>query len=182
MHHDVEQKGEVPAMKVRDVMKGQPRMCSPEHGLGTAGRIMDEVGCGVLPVVSASGTVVGMITDRDICCTVSIRDRRPSEIRVSEAMSEGVYSCRAEDEIASALRTMRERQVRRLPVLAEDGELVGLLVLDDIIAEAKLPVDEMAQGMESRDEEGALAYEVAATIRVLAGHTLLAASYPRRLE
>jgi CBS domain-containing protein len=126
-------------MQVRDVMRRDPYICSPGMSLAQAGRIMAEAHCGVLPVVGngEEERVVGVITDRDICLAVAKRDRPPSEIQVRQVMSGEVYGCAADDDLRDALRTMCERQVRRLPVVTSTGRLQGILALDDVIVVAR---------------------------------------------
>lgn len=124
-------------MKVREIMRCDVRVARPESNLASAGLIMLEAGCGVLPVVAEHGEVVGMITDRDICLAVALRDRPPSEVVVAQAMSDAVYGCRATDDVEEALRVMRDQRVRRLPVLDAHGRLEGILSLDDVVLFAR---------------------------------------------
>lgn len=124
-------------MKVRDVMRSEPRSCSPGMDLARAGRTMDEVGCGILPVIGEDDRVVGVITDRDICLAVADRDRKPSEIEIRQVISGEVYSCGVDQELSEALEVMRRRRVRRLPVLDTHERLVGVLSLDDVFAEVR---------------------------------------------
>lgn len=124
-------------MKVLDIMKRQASVTTPGSHLARAGRLMAEVGCGILPVVDDEEQLVGVITDRDITLAVSGRDRRPSEIQVHQVMSGEAFTCTAEQDVREAMRTMRERRVRRLPVVDSGGRLEGILSLDDIVMEAR---------------------------------------------
>ena len=72
---------------------------------------------GALPVVTAAGKVVGMITDRDICMAAAIKHRDPANIRVKEMMSGKVYGCSCDTDIHEALKIMQQKQVRRLPII-----------------------------------------------------------------
>ncbi len=125
-------------MKVREIMRANPRFCAPKNSLGVAGRIMDEIGAGVLPVVGESERVVGIITDRDICCGLARLNQRPSSVQVSSVMTRKVHSCAPDDDVRAALATMRRNKVRRLPVVDESGALQGLLSMDDVVLEARL--------------------------------------------
>jgi CBS domain-containing protein len=118
-------------MKVKDLMTRSPKTCSPDASLTGAARTMAEQNCGILPVVEA-GRTVGILTDRDVCLAFARFDRGPSKLRVADAMSRGVHFVRAEDSIGRALQLMRRWRVRRLPVLAPDGSLEGILSLGDI--------------------------------------------------
>jgi CBS domain-containing protein len=123
-------------MKVRDVMRREPCVCGPENDLAKVGRVMAEAGCGFLPVIGDEDRVVGVITDRDLALAVATRDRKPSEIQVRQVMSGEVYSCGPDDDVRDALKVMRERKVRRLPVM-DSHHLRGILSLDDVVLEAQ---------------------------------------------
>ncbi|HZP42445.1 MAG TPA: CBS domain-containing protein [Candidatus Binatia bacterium] len=142
-------------MKVEELMTRRVASCSASDTLNAAARIMWEHDCGCAPVV-ADGRVVGMITDRDICMAAYTQDRPLSALPVSQAMSREVHSCRPDDPLAVAERTMRERQIRRLPVIDASGHLVGILSLNDV-ARAFAREGERAAG-------GARANEVASTL------------------
>lgn len=133
-------------MKVRDVMKREPCITSPGAHLAKVGRIMKEAGCGFLPVVGDEDRVVGVITDRDLALAVAGRDRKPSEIDVRQVMSGEVFSCGPDDDIREALTVMRERRVRRLPVLDAHGRLEGILSLDEVVLEAQAVETERFKG------------------------------------
>ena len=124
-------------MKVRDVMTTEVGYCQPEAALTEAAEIMWQRDCGVVPVVDQGQKVVGMITDRDICFAVVTKNRLPSEIKISEVIGTNkVRSCLPDEAVEDALRKMRRRQLRRLPVVNEDGILVGILSLADLIRNA----------------------------------------------
>jgi CBS domain-containing protein len=112
-------------------MSLNPVTCSLSDNLDTAVMRMWNADCGVLPVVE-DGRVRGMITDRDIAMSLTFKGARPAGVTVAEIMAgRSVYSCSPEDGVAEALKTMRDRQVRRLPVV-ENGRLRGLLSMNDI--------------------------------------------------
>jgi predicted transcriptional regulator len=92
--------------------------------------------CGVIPVVD-NGQVVGVITDRDICIATGSKNREPSMITVSEVMTRRLYSCPPDADIREALQIMREKRVRRLPVIDAKGKLCGILSLDDVALKAR---------------------------------------------
>jgi CBS domain-containing protein len=124
-------------MKVRDVMTPTVQTCMPETSLATAAIMMWESDCGVLPVVNVSGNVVGMITDRDICMGAATKQRDPSTIAVSEVISGKAYGCEPDDDVRQALETMKEKRVRRLPVIDAEGKLQGILSMNDAVLRAK---------------------------------------------
>jgi CBS domain-containing protein len=123
-------------MKVQAVMTRDVRVVKEKGSLADAGCIMADFDCGVLPVMNDQGRLVGILTDRDICLSVAKKNQLPSRIPVGQAMSSKVVSCGPDDDIQVALRTMRSQQVRRLPVLGNDGSLVGILSMDDVVVNA----------------------------------------------
>ena len=118
-------------MKVKGIMTRDVGYCVPESTLREVTRIMERKDCGWVPVVDA-GKITGVITDRDICLSLTGSDSRPSQVTAGEVMSRAVYSCRETDEIGEALETMRTRRVRRLPVTDGKGALRGVLSLNDV--------------------------------------------------
>jgi CBS domain-containing protein len=124
-------------MKVKDVMTKDVRICGINDNLSTAARIMWVNDCGILPIVNNEGTTVGVLTDRDICMAAASKDRRPSDVSVAEVMMRQLYFCPSQADIREALQIMREKRVRRLPVLDNRKALCGILSLDDVAVKAR---------------------------------------------
>jgi predicted transcriptional regulator len=108
--------------------------------------------------------VVGLITDRDICFGGATKNGNLSNIAVEEIMTGKVYSCAPEDDVRKALKTMQERKVRRLPVVAPDGTLEGLLSINDITLNAKETRGRRVPAVSFRD--------VVQTYKAICAHTL----------
>jgi CBS domain-containing protein len=124
-------------MKVREIMTSDVKSCSVNTNLATAAEIMWKHDCGAVPVTDGGGTVVGMITDRDICIAAATRSRAEGDIQVGEVLSKQLRSCSPGDDIRSAMETMRTEQLRRLPVVESDGRLAGIVSLHDIAIQAR---------------------------------------------
>ena len=124
-------------MRVRDVMTKTVASCRPGANLAEAAALMWEHNCGLLPVVDERGNVTGVITDRDICIAVGTRGRCAAEIKVSDVSYRPAVLCDSDDHVRCALKVMATERVRRLPVVDHQGNLVGLLSLDDIILHAR---------------------------------------------
>lgn len=124
-------------MKVRDVMTREVVWCEAESSLAEVSELMWKHSCGFLPVVGEGGNVIGVVTDRDISIAVGTRNRRPSELRVKSVMSNRLFTCTAADSVHCALTTMRMEGLRRLPVIDEEGALVGVLSIDDLARKAR---------------------------------------------
>jgi len=119
-------------MKVQDVMSKSVRSCRPQDDLGAATRLLWNGDCGVLPVLSAEGRVIGMVTDRDVCMAAWTQLRPLADIPVEIAMASDVATCQPDDAITEVLIRLRARHVRRLPVVDEGGHLLGVISLVDI--------------------------------------------------
>jgi CBS-domain-containing membrane protein len=78
-----------------------------------------------------------MITDRDICMAVATRNKLASASKVGEVISGRVYACAPDDRIKDALETMQSAQLRRLPVVDDDGVLHGILSINDVVLHSK---------------------------------------------
>ena len=124
-------------MKVKELMTPDAKAIWLTQSLADAAKQMWENDCGVLPIIKDGQKVVGMITDRDICMATAMRDKNPSSISVEEVMNTTVYAAEPEEDVEQALQTMREHQIRRLPVLNLEGELQGIVSMNDIVLKAK---------------------------------------------
>lgn len=124
-------------MKVKEIMTSDAKACAETANLARAAELMSHNNCGILPVVTGGGKVVGLITDRDICVAAAKVDKSLASIHVNEVISGDVHACRPEDDIQAALRTMRENKVRRLPVIDAEGMLNGILSMDDVLLNAE---------------------------------------------
>jgi signal-transduction protein with cAMP-binding, CBS, and nucleotidyltransferase domain len=120
-------------MKVHDIMSAPPQICRVDTDLATASRYMKQTGTGMLVAIDAHGTIAGVVTDRDLALAIGTSLRDVRDRRVSEVMTCVVRSCHEHDEVHEALATMARGHVRRLPVLSADGDLKGVLSVDDII-------------------------------------------------
>ena len=123
-------------MKVRDVMMGTPYYCQLDTNLGSATELMWLGNCGFLPVMGANGKIVGVVTDRDICIALGTRNRLPGDVTVREVMSDRLFVCSPDDDVHIALQMMKEGGVRRLPVIVENGTVVGVISMDDLLLRA----------------------------------------------
>lgn len=126
-------------MKVKEVMTPNAKAIWLTESLADAARLMWENDCGVLPIIKDGRKVVGLITDRDICMASAMRDKNPSHISVEEVMTGQVYAVEPEDNIDQALQLMQEHKIRRLPVINPEGDLEGILSMNDIVLNAGAP-------------------------------------------
>jgi CBS domain-containing protein len=106
--------------------------------LADVARVMAQNNVGIVPIVDYEKKVLGMITDRDICLAMATATRLASQMSVEKIMSRRVFSCGPDEDLDSALRTMQNRKVRRLPVVDEEGRLQGILSMDDVVVHAEV--------------------------------------------
>lgn len=124
-------------MKVKDIMTRDASVCELNESLAEAAKTMWDKDCGVLPVLKDGKEVVGVITDRDICMAMAMRDCNPSTVSAEEVISGAVYSVAPEDDVQQALQVMQEHKVRRLPVISPEGQLEGMLSMNDLVLKAE---------------------------------------------
>jgi len=117
---------------VGGIMSAAPASCSPTDSLAQALALMWSRDVGCLPVVTDGGTLVGVLTDRDAAIAAATRGRRMDELRVDGVMSSRPVSCTPDAPWDEALGLMREKQVRRLPVVGENGVVVGMVTFNDV--------------------------------------------------
>jgi CBS domain-containing protein len=118
-------------MKIKDLMTKEPRVCSASTNLGTAAELMLDGDCGILPVVDG-GKLAGVVTDRDLYIALATRNKLASQLTVGDVVQTPVWTCGPDDDVQTALTTMRQHRVRRLPVEGFGGSVLGIVSLDDI--------------------------------------------------
>ncbi len=139
-------------MQVRDLMTDRVVTVSQMEPVAAAARLMKRHNLGALPVCDDEGRLRGVITDRDIAVRCVAADMEPGDTRIREIMSRGIATCRPDDDVGQALRTMGAGQVRRLPV-TQDGRLVGMVSLADVARHD-------GAGMEAAEALGAISANV----------------------
>ena len=121
------------AKSVRDVMTSNPKTVTQTDTIVQAARIMRDQDAGVVPVVDGK-KVVGLVTDRDIVVR-SVADGKDSNtVKVTEVMSKDVRTVKEETPVSQALDLMSKSDIRRLPVVNQNNELVGIVSIGDLAA------------------------------------------------
>jgi CBS domain-containing protein len=124
------------SLKIRDVAVHEPVTARPTDSVGTCARRMHDEHVGCLVVVEESdgdAFPVGVLTDRDIAIEVVAFGLDPATMTAGDVMSERPAVVEEDDDLLDALAHMRERGVRRLPVVRPDGALSGMLALDNLL-------------------------------------------------
>jgi CBS domain-containing protein len=144
--------------RVEQLMTRIVRTCRPQDTLDVAAQIMWEEDCGCVPVVTRGegrSRLVGMITDRDVCMAALTQGRALHAIEVTSAMARELASCRPTDTVLVALQVLRTKRLRRLPVVATEDELVGILSLADLVRASadgdsgKLGAEQLASALQA---------------------------------
>jgi CBS domain-containing protein len=120
-------------MKVHSIMTAPAYTCKLDTPLTVASQRMDQTGYGMLIVLDKRGKPAGILTDRDLALAIGRSDGNPSHLRADQAMTSHVHTCSPDDSVHAALELMRDARVRRLPVITANGDLRGLLSIDDIV-------------------------------------------------
>ena len=119
---------------IKDVMTSNPCSIDAEKSVAYAAKMMREEDVGLAPIVEGD-KLIGMLTDRDIAIRVVAEGRNPEQVKVADVASKQVVTIDPQQDLDEALRIMAEHQVRRLPVVEEDGKLVGVVAQADIARE-----------------------------------------------
>ena len=117
--------------RIRDIMTSNPSTVEPDKTVVDAARIMKQEDAGVVPVTE-NGRLTGMVTDRDIAIRVVAEGKDPQSTTVREVASKDLVTVDPQQDLDEALRLMAQHQVRRLPVVEEDGRLVGVVAQADV--------------------------------------------------
>lgn len=153
-------------MRVSDWMQSDVKAIRAIDSLQHAALSMWTHDVGALPVLGPQGTVVAMITDRDIAMAAALRHRSLDALDVYGTMSKTLWSCAPGDALEDAERTMSDHQVRRLPVIDAEGKLVGILSINDVLRAAltvrkQAPAAQIARTMEAISARRADAVSIA---------------------
>jgi CBS domain-containing protein len=123
--------------KVAEVMTDRPRAIAPETSIRDAARMMEEDDIGSLPVVKDGARLVAIVTDRDIAIRAVGHGLEPEGTSVMDIASKEVYVLTPDDDLDDALEMMARAQVRRLPVVVRENELVGMVAQADVARTSK---------------------------------------------
>jgi CBS domain-containing protein len=125
-------------MNVKEIMTKNPTTCLPTAKLNEVAKLMADHSCGEIPVVKSKDNpeLVGVITDRDICCRAIATGKNPANVSASEVMSSPVFTITADQDLAKSCKTFSDKEVRRLPVVDKKNHVIGILSLTDLAERA----------------------------------------------
>jgi CBS domain-containing protein len=126
-------------MKVREIMSANPECCIRNDSAQNAAKMMCDLNIGAIPVVAdhQSRALVGMITDRDLCCSIIAHGLDPKTTTIQEFVTYTPVTCRDGENVERCERLMQEHQVRRIPVIDGEGHVIGIVALADLALKDK---------------------------------------------
>ena len=116
---------------IRELMSDNPCSIDADKSVAYAAKMMRDENVGLAPIVEGD-RLVGTLTDRDIAIRVVAEGRDPESTTAREVASTDLITVDPQQELDEALRLMAQHQVRRLPVVEEDGRLVGIVAQADV--------------------------------------------------
>lgn len=131
-------------MLVKEVMSTDVKTVRSTDTVKSAAQMMSDDNIGSLVVVSGSGEVVGIITERDILTDTVVEGKDPDETKVEEVMSKELVTVDPEKTLEEAADIMTEKEIRRLPVVSE-GRLIGIVTASDLVAHEKKLIEKISK-------------------------------------
>lgn len=122
------------AERIKDVMTPNPQTLSVSATVREAAEAMRANDIGTVIATNDQGRIAGILTDRDIAVRVVAEGRDPRATRIDDIASHDLVALSPDDPIDRAVEAMRERALRRLPVV-QDGKVVGIVSLGDLALE-----------------------------------------------
>jgi CBS domain-containing protein len=121
-------------VKIREIMSRDPACCVLSDSAQTIAKILCDRNIGSMPVVAdqQSRKLVGMITDRDLCCSVIAQGLDPKTTQIEKLISFPPMSCRDGENIETCERLMQEHQVRRVPIVDAEDRVIGIVSQADL--------------------------------------------------
>lgn len=122
-------------MVCREVMTENPVCCLPNDLVSASARVMRREDVGAVPVINdeQQKQLIGIVTDRDLAIKVVAESRDPNHTMVHDVMTSTIVVCREREDLSSAIRAMEEHQIRRVPVVDDDGRIVGIISQADVV-------------------------------------------------
>jgi CBS domain-containing protein len=127
--------------KCVEVMTKNPVFAVATDTVDKVAQLMKKEDVGPIPVVDKkdSKKLIGIVTDRDLAMKIVAEGRDPKKTRVEEVMTRNPVTCREDDDLKKALDAMTHHQVRRIPVVNDKGQIVGIIAQADIATRVEDP-------------------------------------------
>jgi CBS domain-containing protein len=121
-------------MTAKDLMTPDPACCTRDTPVSDVARLMVQRDCGQIPIVESNTRkrVIGVVTDRDIVCRAIAEDRNPLDLKVEAVMTSPAVTVADTSGAEDVQSVMEKHQIRRVPVVNQNGELAGIVSQADI--------------------------------------------------
>jgi len=136
-------------MLVKDAMNKDVKTIGENDNVRNAAERMVNNRIGSLVVLSQSGELLGLLTERDILRDVVARGESSDEIKVGEVMTKNIIVISPEATLEDAANVMTENRIKKLPVVDQEGHLIGIVTASDLIAYEQKLVESVAELMVS---------------------------------
>jgi CBS domain-containing protein len=123
------------------VMTKDPVCCLPNDMVAKVAELMKTKDVGSVPIIENEQTLklVGIVTDRDLALKIVAEGREAKSTKAEDVMTRGVVTCRADDDLQTALAAMSEHQLRRIPVIDSNNRIVGIIAQADVATRVDQP-------------------------------------------
>ena len=121
-------------MLCSEIMTRNPECCLPSDSVMKAAQLMKSEDVGPIPIVADKDgkRLTGIVTDRDLAIKIVAEARDPKTTNVEDVMSSDIVSCKDNDDVKTALKLMEDYQVRRIPVVDQRDQLLGIIAQADV--------------------------------------------------
>ena len=128
-------------MKCKEIMTEDPACCLPGDTVDQAAQLMKDEEVGPIPVVADQQTkrLLGIVTDRDLAVKVVADARQIAAVKVEEVMTRNPVTCHADDDLQTAIDAMEKHQVRRIPIVDDNNQIIGIIAQADIATRVREP-------------------------------------------
>jgi CBS domain-containing protein len=126
-------------MLVQKIMTKRVVCCTADDSAQSVARLMSLRNVGAIPVIAdeRSRRLIGIVTDRDLCCRVLALGKSPNSVRIRDVMTRRPFTVTPEATLAKCEKLMQKNRVRRIPVVDENGRCVGIVAQADLARWAK---------------------------------------------
>lgn len=127
--------------KCREVMTAEPVCCVPTDTVARIAKLMKTENIGSVPICEDrhGKELLGIVTDRDLALQIVAENREASSTKVQNIMTREPLTCRADDDLQTALDAMEKHQVRRILVVDDDRRLIGMISQADVAVRSDQP-------------------------------------------
>jgi CBS domain-containing protein len=132
---------------LKEIMTKNPVTVRADDTARKAAGLMRDSHVGPIPVLDQEHKLIGLVTDRDLAIKI-VAEGKPAETKVSDVMSRDLFTCGPDDNVKEAIRTMETHQVRRVPIVDDEGHLLGIVAQADLATKTQKP-ERVAKTVES---------------------------------